>query len=80
MSNRRKVDMKKFSRGGTPGCRMCGCMMTEVADSRPTGFASAKRQRQCRNCKEPVTTYEVPVPEGFKVKVVPEDEEEEVAA
>lgn len=61
------------------GCRMCGCKMTEVADSRPLGFASAKRQRRCRNCKEPVTTVEVPVPEGFKIKVVPEDEEEVAA-
>lgn len=61
-------------------CRMCGSRATEVVDSRQHGTGPRKRVRRCLHCKEPSTTQEIPVPEGFKVKVVPEDEEEEVAA
>jgi transcriptional regulator NrdR family protein len=61
-------------------CRGCGCVNWEVKDSRQRGAEPRKRDRVCRNCGELLPTMEVPVPPGCTLKVVPEDEEEEVAA
>lgn len=67
--------------GGNPWeCRVCGCKDWRVRDSRYNGDGPRKRERACRHCGEPLTTQEIPVPEGFKIKVVPEEEEEECAA
>lgn len=63
-------------------CRACGCVNWKVRDSRPNGSGPRLRQRACRNCGEPMVTptEEWVVPEGFKVKIVKEDEEECEAA
>lgn len=69
------------SQGSDPwACRMCGCRATEVVDSRQHGTGPRKRVRRCLHCKEPMSTQEIPVPDGFKIAVVPDEEEEEVAA
>lgn len=58
-------------------CLQCGCRASEVLYTRqPSGFV--KRVRVCLNkaCRMPRDTEEHQVPPGFKVVVVPEDEEE----
>ncbi len=67
---------RQLANGTDPwACRMCGSRATEVVDSRQQGTGPRKRLRRCLHCKEPSTTQEIPVPEGFTIKVVPEDEE-----
>ncbi len=61
-------------------CKGCGCVNWEVRDSRQRGSDPRKRERECRNCGQPLTTFEVPVPAGHKLAIVPiEDEEPERA-
>jgi transcriptional regulator NrdR family protein len=60
-------------------CRFCGCKDWRVETSRPIGEVSKERYRVCRHCgQDRRRTEEVPVPRGFKVIVVP-DEERDVA-
>ena len=74
MSERKTLGQYAAAAGDDPwACRSCGCRHWEVADSRLAGDFR-KRERRCRNCKEPMRTYEVPVPEGFTLKVVPDVE------
>lgn len=64
--------------GNNPwACPRCGCRGPHrVANSYEAG-GERKRRRICRNCGQGlIRTSEVPVPDGFKVVVVPEDEEE----
>ncbi len=69
-----------MSNGQNPwACRSCGCINWKVKDSRFNGAEPKKRERMCRNCGEPMTTYEVPVPEGFKLAIVPVGDEAEGA-
>lgn len=53
-------------------CPRCGCKDWRVVDSRLVGGAR-KRQRACRHCHTNLPTLEVPVPKGFTVMLVPED-------
>lgn len=54
-------------------CQRCGCRDWRVADSRLVG-ATRNRQRVCRNCATPLPTQEIPVPKGFRIAIVPDDE------
>jgi hypothetical protein len=54
-------------------CRSCGCRDWRVADSRLRGTGPRRRERICRHCGEPLPTQELPVPDGFKLVVVPEE-------
>ena len=56
-------------------CRLCGCRMWSTKDSRPRGEGPRRRLKICRNCGEPITTYELPVPPGHKLAVLPEAHE-----
>lgn len=40
-------------------CPVCGCMDSKVIDSRPSENAAIRRRRECLNCKNRFTTYEV---------------------
>jgi hypothetical protein len=50
-------------------CRACGCRDWRVRDSRLTGAGPRKRERVCRNCGEPLTTMELPVPPDHQILV-----------
>jgi transcriptional regulator NrdR family protein len=54
-------------------CPGCGCKDWRVIDSRIVG-TTRRRQRACRKCHRPLRTLEVPVPDGFKLAVVSNDE------
>jgi transcriptional regulator NrdR family protein len=61
-------------------CPKCGCKATEVIDSRRRdGDPARRRLRACLHCHHPRETEEHIVPQGFKVVVVPEDEERAAA-
>ena len=40
-------------------CPVCGCMDNKVIDSRPTENSAIRRRRECNNCKNRFTTYEM---------------------
>lgn len=50
-------------------CPRCGCRDWRVVNSHEYG-GPRKRQRQCRNCEYDLPTLEVPVPDGYTLKVV----------
>lgn len=54
-------------------CRSCGCKDWRVRDSRMNGDVR-KRERVCRHCGEPMTTYEAPVPPDHIIMVIPESQ------
>lgn len=66
------------NKGDPWACRSCGCKRWKVVDSRQYGIEPRKRERICGNCGEPLPTQEVPVPPGYKLVVVPEEDEESV--
>ena len=70
------AELQAMSSGKNPwACPRCGCAGPHrVVNSYEVG-GERKRRRFCRNCKQLIRTVEVPVPEGFEVRVVPEDEE-----
>lgn len=81
MTDRLRKSLEQLKREARQGegadpwaCRVCGCRATEVVDSRQHGVGPRVRQRRCLHCKEPLTTQEVPVPPGFKIVVVSEEE------
>lgn len=51
-------------------CSQCGCRDSRVTNTWTSG-GSRKRLRRCRNCGNPITTLEIPLPDGFDVQVVP---------
>lgn len=69
-------------------CPGCGCRdlrgegNSSVESTRnPKGELVIRRKRICRHCRKyGVTTEETIVPAGYKLKVVPDDEEEVEAA
>lgn len=40
-------------------CPVCGSMDNKVIDSRPTENSAIRRRRECNNCKNRFTTYEM---------------------
>lgn len=57
-------------------CPRCGCRDSRVIDSRFNG-AERVRLRVCRHCNTPLPrTREVPVPDGFKLEIVPDADDE----
>lgn len=56
-------------------CPRCGCRDWRVANTYDVAGDSKKRRRICRHCKQGLLpTEEVPVPKGFRVLVVPDEE------
>jgi len=51
-------------------CPQCGCCDSRVTNTWNSG-GSRKRLRRCRNCGTPITTFELPIPDGYEVRVVP---------
>lgn len=49
-------------------CPTCGCRDFRVTNVWYSG-GNKKRLRKCRNCDEPITTCELPVPDGFALQV-----------
>ncbi len=73
-------EMRAQGNGATAGaCSRCGCrhqLEAPVESSYLVDQGMArKRRRVCRNCGQEVfRTTEVVVPDGHKIKIVPEDE------
>lgn len=64
--------------GGNPwACPRCGCKGPhKVVNSYDAG-GERRRRRICRNCGQGlIKTAEVPVPDGHKLQVVPDDDDE----
>lgn len=74
----------KNANAGGWECPHCGCKDTKVRKTwHPADPAIfARRSRVCGNCGKsaPSPTTEVEVPKGFKVVVVPDDDEERACA
>ena len=51
-------------------CPRCGCKDWRVVGTYERN-GKRRRQRVCRNCHQTIRTYEVPVPPGFDVAIVP---------
>ena len=67
------------ARGNMPwACPACGCRDWRVIDSRWKG-GDKVRERRCRHCHHPLPTSEVPCPPGFRVVVVPDGDEDDMA-
>lgn len=76
--------------GGVSGyaCPRCGCKDWRGEDGsfvestrHPKGEQYSRRKRICRNCGQAsFTTFEVIVPEGHKLSVVKDDDEDEERA
>lgn len=67
------ADLAAKSREANPwACPSCGCCDWRVVNSHAYA-GPRKRQRECRNCKAPLRTLELPVPDGFSLQVVPEE-------
>lgn len=49
-------------------CPTCGCQNFKVTNTWFLGD-NRKRLRKCRNCGEPITTCEIPVPDGYSLEV-----------
>lgn len=54
-------------------CPRCGLNSWRVLDSYVVGGRLRRRRRCCLNCRKVIHTDEVPVPEGMRVVVVPEE-------
>lgn len=70
-------DIAKATTGGNPwDCPRCGCKGPHrVVNSYEAG-GERKRRRVCRNCKQGlIRTAELPVPDGYKLKLVPDNED-----
>lgn len=52
-------------------CPNCGCRDWRVVNSHERN-GLRKRQRVCRHCGQPIRTLEIPVPDGYKIKIEPE--------
>ena len=65
------------SAGGNPwACPRCGCAGPhKVLNSYEVG-GERKRRRVCRHCNQLIRTVEVPVPDGHRLEVVSEDDDE----
>lgn len=50
------------------GCPSCGCLDFRVTNTWYSG-ANKKRLRICRNCGTPITTCEIPVPDGYLIQI-----------
>lgn len=61
-------------------CPRCGCKGPHrVVNSYESG-GERKRRRICRHCKQGlIRTSEVPIPDGYQIRVVPIDDERAVA-
>lgn len=55
-------------------CPACGCRDSRVTNVWTVG-GTRKRLRRCRNCGTPITTFELPIPDGYDVRVVRRDED-----
>jgi len=51
-------------------CPRCGCRAWKVSNSYMIN-GRRRRRRVCLNCNTPIQTYEIPVPDGFDLIVVP---------
>lgn len=54
-------------------CQQCGCRNFKVTNIWFLGD-NRKRLRKCRNCGVPITTCEIPVPDGYTLHVRKIDE------
>lgn len=76
------------STGGGYACPRCGCKDWRGEDNsfvektrHPANSSQTVRRKICRHCGQSAfRTIEAVVPEGMKLQVVPEDEEESEAA
>lgn len=76
--------LEQLAAAGNPdpwACPRCGCKGPHrVANSYEVG-GQRKRRRICRNCGQGlIRTVEVPVPDGCRLKVVDDEEDERVRA
>ena len=81
-NERPKVSDYMTGAGKDPwACPRCGCRGPhKVVNSYDAG-GERRRRRICRNCGQGlIRTAEVPVPDGHKLQVVPEDDEERACA
>jgi transcriptional regulator NrdR family protein len=63
--------------GANPwACPRCLCPGPHDVKNSYEAGGVRKRRRVCRNCKQLIRTGELPVPDGYKLKVVPDDESE----
>jgi transcriptional regulator NrdR family protein len=57
-------------------CPRCQCKGPHDVQNVYEAGGVRKRRRVCRNCKQLIRTGELPVPDGYKLKIVPDDESE----
>lgn len=50
-------------------CPACGCRDSRVTNVWTVG-GTRKRLRRCRNCGTPITTLELPIHDGYDVRVI----------
>jgi len=73
------------SNGGSWECPKCSCKdlrgeNSHIESTRHPGGEFVRRKRVCRHCGQgALVTQEVPVPSGFRVLIVPEDDVQAVA-
>ena len=82
IGQRNTIASLKQASGSDPwACPRCGCKGPhKVVNSYEAG-GERRRRRICRNCGQGlIRTAEVPVPDGHKLQVVPEDDEERACA
>ena len=53
-------------------CPRCGGRAWRVVNSYMIN-GRRRRQRECLNCHTPIQTYEVPVPKGYDLRIIPRD-------
>lgn len=64
------AEMAAAARGSGWECPRCGCRAWRVVNSYMIN-GRRRRQRECLNCHSPIQTYEIPVPNGCDVVIVP---------
>lgn len=69
---RKSLSQMAIEAGSGIVCPQCECRDFRVTNVWTSG-GSRKRLRRCRNCGTPITTLELPIPEGYEVRVVPTD-------
>lgn len=68
------------SSGSDPwACPRCSCKGPHRVETTYDAGGQRKRRRICRNCSQLIRTGEMPVPDGFKLALVPDDEAEDAA-
>lgn len=70
-------ELAAVSNGADPwACPRCGCKGPHRVETTYDAGGQRKRRRICRNCKQLIRTGEMPVPDGFKLALVPDSEAE----